>query len=194
MSPLSLLLLLSACSELAHGFIDTLVGGSITWRLHPQFEINRIIYFKLRLAFDKTDGLDAASGVTLDLYKTPSGPSLVHGDKFGILSVETVSVATTGDPGSPPVVYPNKFIIVEIDGDIIHGEMEVEYVLPPNVFSTTAKMRRLDGQSLILGEGNVGGLPNCNTMGVSQSPCTLNLGLGGTRIATPLLFDLIAKS
>lgn len=194
MSPLSLLLLLSACSELAHGFIDTLVGGSITWRLHPQFEINRIIYFKLRLAFDKTDGLDAASGVTLDLYKTPSGPSLVHGDKFGILSVETVSVATTGDPGSPPVVYPNKFIIVEIDGDIIHGEMEVEYVLPPNVFSTTAKMRRLDGQSLILGEGNVGGLPNCNTMGVSQTPCTLNLGLGGTRIATPLLFDLIAKS
>ena len=52
-----------------------------------QFENNRIIYFKIRTAFDKTDGLDSGSGITLELSKTPAGPSLAHGDKFGTLSV-----------------------------------------------------------------------------------------------------------
>ena len=52
-----------------------------------QFENNRIIYFKIRTAFDKTDGLDAGSGITLELFKTPAGPSLSHSDKFGTLIV-----------------------------------------------------------------------------------------------------------
>ena len=28
------------------------------------------------------------SGITLELYKVPSGPSLIHGDTFGTLKVE----------------------------------------------------------------------------------------------------------
>jgi hypothetical protein len=58
-----------------------------------QFENNRIIYFKIRTAFDMTDGLDAGSGITLELFKTPAGPSLSHSDKFGTLSVVAALLA-----------------------------------------------------------------------------------------------------
>jgi hypothetical protein len=41
----------------ASGVIGSLIGGSITWRLHPQFEANRIIIFKVRTPKRITAGL-----------------------------------------------------------------------------------------------------------------------------------------
>jgi hypothetical protein len=60
--------LLAVWLEPTSSFMGTMVGGTISWRLDPQFESNRIIYFKLRTAFDKTDGMDEGSGLALLCY------------------------------------------------------------------------------------------------------------------------------
>ena len=126
----------------------------------------------------------AAGRITIELFKTPAGPSLVHGDKFGTLVV--VALLSSGDKVE---WYPNEFIVTELDGDLVHGEMEVEFEMPEGSLSAVARLRTQSGGSLIMGNGNVGGLPNCNPLGTSPTPCTLN-EQAGVKITTPALLDL----
>ena len=86
------LLLLAVCIKPTSSFMGSLLGGSITWRLHPQFETNSVIYFKIRTAFDRTDGLDEGTGISLEVYKPAEGPGLNYGDRFGVLKVETTDL------------------------------------------------------------------------------------------------------
>ena len=61
--------------------------------------------------------------------------------------------------------YPNKFIITELDGDLVHGEMEVEFEMPLGSLSATAALRTQSGTSMVMGVNSIGGLPNCNPLG-----------------------------
>ena len=116
-----------------------------------QFESNRVVYFLVRTAFDKTDGFDEGTGIALELYRPPTGPGLNHGDRFGTLVVEATTAA-----GDIVREYPNEFMILEIDGDVFHGEMEVEFEMPEGAVSATAKLRQQSGESIVMGNNNVG--------------------------------------
>ena len=181
------LLVLAVCIKPTSSFMGSLLGGSITWRLHPQFETNSVIYFNIRTAFDRTDGLDEGTGISLEVYKPAEGPGLNYGDRFGVLKVETTDL---GEAGNKVEEYPNKFIILEVDGDVIHGEMEVEFTVPSGALSVTAKLQQLTGQSMVQGTNNVGGLPACNPMGASQTPCTMNFQ-ANVKLSSPPLLSLL---
>ena len=108
--------------QLGGALIGSLVGGRILVRLHDNFEQNNKIIFTYRSIFDKSDGMTDISGIRFRLLDYPKGPGLDLSDKFGELKV----LASTGDIQ----LFPNNFTVIFIDGDMIEGEMEVEYVLP----------------------------------------------------------------
>ena len=109
--------------QLGGALIGSLVGGRILVRLHDNFEQNSKIIFTYRSIFDKSDGMTEISGIRFRLLDYPRGPGLDLSDKFGVLKV----VASTTEIK----LFPNNFTVIFIDGDMIEGEMEVEYVLPP---------------------------------------------------------------
>jgi hypothetical protein len=108
--------------QLGGALIGSLVGGRILVRLHDNFEQNNKIIFTYRSIFDKSDGMTDISGIRFRLLDYPKGPGLDLSDKFGVLQV----LASTG----ATQLFPNNFTVIFIDGDMIEGEMEVEYVLP----------------------------------------------------------------
>ena len=121
----------------------------------------------MQSAFDKTDFLGRNEVVALELYKTASGPRLDPADKFGILRVEATSRCSCKVED-----FPHNFIILEIDGDLVHGEMEVEFVMPEASESATARMLQKSGSSLIMGVNNAGGLPDCRHSNIKQTSHT----------------------
>ncbi len=119
---LALVAILGWQLQLGGALIGSLVGGRILVRLHDNFEQNSKVIFTYRSVFDKSDGMTDISGIKFKLLDYPRGPGLDLSDKFGVLKV----VASTTDIK----LFTNNFTVILIDGDMIEGEMEVEYTLP----------------------------------------------------------------
>ena len=102
--------------------MGSMVGARILFRLDDNFEQNSKIIFSFRSVFDKSDGMSDGSGIVFKLLDYPRGPALDYSDKFGVLKISSNSFVNT---------YPNNFTILFIDGDMIEGEMQVAYTLPP---------------------------------------------------------------
>jgi hypothetical protein len=109
--------------HIASALMGSMVGARINFRLDDNFEQNNRIIFTYRSVFDKSDGMGDATGIVFRVLDYPRGPSLDYADKFGVLKITALGTYVT--------TYPNNFTVLFIDGDMIEGEMEVVYTLPP---------------------------------------------------------------
>ena len=118
--------------------MGSIVGARIQFQFDENFEQNKKIYFTLCTVFDRSDG---ARMISFDLFDTPRGPALSIPDKFGMLKVESSGTFA---------VYPNNFTVIFVDGDMIWGEMQAQFVMPPGdpcyvsyVFSKLSNNRQM---------------------------------------------------
>ena len=119
--PMSIILAVLCQAHYNSALMGSIVGARIFFQLDEDFEQNNNIVFTLQTVFDKSDGMNSASGITFDLLQVPRGPELDYADKFGMLKVDSSGKAS---------FFPNNFTVLFMDGDMISGELQINYVMP----------------------------------------------------------------
>ena len=70
--PISIILAVLCQAHYNSALMGSMVGARIVFQLDEDFEQNNNIIFTLQTVFDKSDGMNSASGITFDLLQVGS--------------------------------------------------------------------------------------------------------------------------